>query len=52
MMIKSPITISAEHLIPGTAEAFTGRKGDVVIRSGDSTVSIHVTQLGKNSTVK
>lgn len=51
-MIKSSISISAEHLVPGTAEAFTGRKGQVVIKSGDSSVTIHVQQLGKDSTVK
>lgn len=51
-MIKSGITVTCSHLQPGTAEAFTGRKGNIVLRSGDSTVTIYVTQLGKDSTVK
>lgn len=51
-MVKTPVTIVCEHLIPGTAEAFTGSKGEVVVRAGDKTMTIHVSQLGKDSTVK
>lgn len=51
-LVKSSITVTCNHLQPGTAEAFTGRQGDIILRSGDSTVKIHVTQLGKDSTVK
>lgn len=51
-MVKSKITITCNHLQAGTAQAFTGRQGDIIIRSGDATLKIHVTQLGKDSTAK
>lgn len=51
-MVKSSITVTCAHLQPGTAEAFTGRKGEIVLRSGDTILTIYVSQLGKDSTVK
>lgn len=51
-MVKTSITLSCDHLVPGTIEAHNGRKGEVIIRSGDKTVTLYVTQLGKASTVR
>ena len=51
-MVKTNITLSCDHLVPGSIEAHNGRKGEVIIRSGDKTVTLYITQLGKASTVK
>lgn len=50
-MVSSQISVECAHLIPGTKEAFTGRQGEIVVRSGDRKMSIHVSQIGKNATV-
>ena len=43
---KATITLEASSVI-GTREAYSGRQGEVVIKSGESTVSIYVSQPGK-----
>lgn len=51
-MINSQIAVECSHLIPGTKEAFTGRSGEITVCSGDRTMTIHVSQVGKEATVK
>lgn len=46
-MIKTSVTLNCDPLMPGTIEAHNGRKGEVVIRSGDKSISIFVDQIGK-----
>lgn len=51
-MQKFNITLTASHLIPGRPEAHTGRKGEVVFRSGDERITVHVSQVGKDGLLK
>lgn len=43
---KATITLVASSIV-GTRDAYSGRQGEVVIKSGESTVSIYVSQPGK-----
>lgn len=43
-MVKTSIKVTCEAIPKGTAEANNGRRGEVVICSGGSTVTIHVIQ--------
>lgn len=51
-LVKTSVTLSCDHLVPGSIEAHDGRKGEVVIVSGDKKVILYITQLGKASTVR
>lgn len=51
-MVKTGIILTCDHLVPGSPEAYTGRKGEVVLRSGDKTVTIYIHQVGKGTFVE
>ncbi len=46
-LIETKAIIFITPLVAGTFEAHTGRQGEVVIVSGDKSVTIHVNQTGK-----
>lgn len=51
-MVTSSVTIKADPIKPGSIEAVNGRKGQIVVRSGDKTITIYVNQVGKDGFLK
>lgn len=50
--VKTSVNIKCQGIKPGTAEQTTGRNGTIVLRSGDTTLTLYVNQIGKNSSIR
>lgn len=50
-MIKTNVTLICDPLIKGSVAAHNGRKAEVILRSGDQTVTLHVSEFGKVSVI-
>ncbi len=49
--IKTNVTLICDPLVKGSVDAHNGHKGEVVLRSGDQTVILKVSQFGKVSVI-